>query len=378
MVNKMEIKIPNQIIKGIVSGKKNKIQKNQKAKIQRLSNNQIQISIFTDKQVFHKNYTDEAINQAIIELLESDFNNLELHTNDYLYNFRVTSKGKILSSKKKNTQVLVSLDHNKKKNYLLEEGMIIPALIDLGVMTPNGEIVKARYDKFKQINRFLEIIDDSIKDEKSLNIIDFGCGKSYLTFILYYYLVEVKKMECNIIGLDLKEDVIDYCNKLSLKYNYYDNLKFYKGDISNFKETAKIDMIVTLHACDTATDFALYHAIKMKCKYIFSVPCCQHEINANTDSTYLHAINKFGILKERFSAIVTDAIRANILQYCGYKTQVMEFVDFENSPKNLLIRAVLTDNKPNAKIKEEIDELLINLNTNQTLYDLIFKDYSNC
>ena len=144
------------------------------------------------------------------------------------------------------------------------------------------------------------------------------------------------------------------------------------GDISKFKDSLNVDMIITLHACDTATDYALYHAINMKCRYIFSVPSCQHEINNQLSNNYYHTITKFGILKDRFSAILTDSIRANILQYYGYKTQIMEFVDFENSPKNLLIRAKLTNNKYNEKIKEELDELMTDLNVKQTLYSLLF------
>ena len=240
-------------------------------------------------------------------------------------------------------------------------------------MQADGKVTKAGYDKFKQINRFLEIIDDSVKNEEKLNIIDFGCGKSYLTFILYYYFKEIKKMNVKITGLDLKEDVIDNCNKIALKYGYSD-LKFYKGDIADYKEKNDIDMIVTLHACDTATDYALYHAIKMNVRFIFSVPCCQHEINLQLDGEKLHVINKFGIMKDRFSALLTDGIRANILQYFGYKTNVMEFVDFENSPKNLLIRAVKTNNSKNEKIKAEIDEIIKEYNIHQTLYDLIFKE----
>lgn len=251
--------------------------------------------------------------------------------------------------------------------------MIIPPLIDLGILTKDGNIIQASYDKYKQINRFIEIIDDNIKDEKKLKIIDFGCGKSYLTFIVYYYLTFIKKIECEIIGLDLKNDVIDFCNSLVEKYKY-SNIKFLKGDIADFTDENNIDMIITLHACDTATDYALYHAIRMKCKYIFSVPCCQHEINQELSSDKFHIINKFGILKERFSAILTDSIRANILQYCGYKTQLLEFVDFENSPKNLLIRATLTNNKPNKEIKEEIDKVIEEYNISQTLYNLIFKN----
>ena len=240
-------------------------------------------------------------------------------------------------------------------------------------MQPDGRVNKSAYDKYRQINRFLEIINDSIKDENELNIIDFGCGKSYLTFILYYFLVEIKKMNINIIGLDLKEDVIDNCNEIAKKYKY-DNLKFYKGNISDFKDNNKIDMIVTLHACDTATDFALYHAIKMKCRYIFSVPCCQHEINNQLNNDILHPLTKFGILKDRYAALLTDSIRANILQYYGYKTNVMEFVDFENSPKHLLIRASLTNSSKNIKIKKEIFELIKEYNISQTLYELTLKN----
>ena len=369
-----ELLLPNNIIKGVISGSKDN--KYQKAKIQRIkqsNSTQIQISLFTDKQVFHKNYTDDNISNELKELFINHFKNMELFTPEYIYSYRITSKNKILSNKRKNNEVLVALDHNKSKKYLLPEGDIIPPLVDLGVMTPEGKIVKAKYDKYKQINRFIEIIEDSIKNESKLKIIDFGCGKSYLTFILYYYLVEVKKINCEIIGLDLKEDVIKDCNSISEKYGYSNNLKFYVGDISKYNTLSDVDMIITLHACDTATDYALYHAINMKCRYIFSVPCCQHEINSQLDSSRLHIVNKFGILKERFSAILTDAIRANILQYYGYKTQVMEFVDFENSPKNLLIRAVHTSNSLNHKIKEELDEQIKELGINQTLYNLLFK-----
>ncbi|MCR5646734.1 MAG: SAM-dependent methyltransferase [Acholeplasmatales bacterium] len=368
--------IPDGIIKGIISGKKKKDNKYEKCKIQRIKindNDVIQLSLFTDKQVFHTNYNDSDISNALITLLENDFNNLELVTDEFTYSYRITSKGKVLSNKRKNKEtVFVETSFNRKKKYILEEGTVVPALVDLGIMMPDGRVVKAGYDKFRQINRFLEIIDDSIGNEKYLKIIDFGCGKSYLTFILYYYLVHIKNMECEIIGLDLKEDVIDKCNDIAKKYNY-DHLKFYKGDIAQYKDS-KVDMIVTLHACDTATDYALYHAINMNCKYIFSVPCCQHEINNELSSDKLHIVNKFGILKERFSAILTDSIRANILQYFGYKTNVMEFVDFENSPKNLLIRAELKSKSGNEKIKEELDNTIKEFNIKQTLYELVFND----
>ena len=371
----LEITLPEKIIKGVISGKKDKNQKNEKVKIDTILIKDkpiLQFAIYTDKQVFHKNVEESQVNELILSLLNNEFNNLELTTEDYIYSYRITQKGKVLSNKRKTKEVsLVPISHNKKKNYIIEDGTIVPALVDLGIQMPDGKVTKAGYDKFKQINRFLEIIDDCIKEEKHLNIIDFGCGKSYLTFILYYYFVEIKKMDVNITGLDLKEDVIDHCNEIANKYGY-SKLKFYKGDIAKYKEKNDIDMIVTLHACDTATDYALYHAITMNVKYIFSVPCCQHEINLELDSKNLHIINKFGILKDRFSALLTDAIRANILQYYGYKTNVMEFVDFENSPKNLLIRAVKTNNSLNPKIKEEIDAILREYNISQKLYSLLF------
>ena len=371
----LDINIPNNIIKGIISGKK-KDSKYIKGTIQRIKLNDkeiIQVTLYTDKQAFHHNLDENEINNFIVDLMEKYFNNLEIDTKEYKYSYRITSKNKVLSNRKMNkTDVLIDVDHNRKKKYLIEEGMIVEPLIDLGVMTNDGKIIKANYDKYKQINRFLEIINDSISDESSLKIIDFGCGKSYLTFILYYYLVKIRKIKCNIIGLDLKEDVIDNCNNISKKYNC-DNLTFYKGDIANYKDD-NVDMIITLHACDTATDYALYHAINMKCKYIFSVPCCQHEINNQLSQDKFHLFNKFGILKDRFSAILTDSIRANILQYYGYKTQIMEFIDFSHTPKNLLIRAELKNNSHNEKIKEELDTLLNDLEIKQTLYELCFNN----
>jgi hypothetical protein len=263
----LDINIPDRIIKGIISGKKDKNQKNEKVKLDTIlikNEEVLQLACYTDKQVFHKNLRSEEVSLEIIRLLTEGFNNAELYTKDYIYSYRITSKGKVLSNKRKSKEVsLVPLCHNKKKNYILEDGLLDPALVDLGIQTPDGKVTKAGYDKFKQINRFLEVIDDSIEDEKELNIIDFGCGKSYLTFILNYYFVEIKKMNVNITGLD--EDVIDHCNEIAEKYGYT-MLKFYQGDIAKYKENNDIDMIVTLHACDTPTDYALYHPITMNVK----------------------------------------------------------------------------------------------------------------
>lgn len=370
----MLIEFPKEIRKGTLSNPK-KDSKYIKARLQKIiiKNEEIlQLSLYTNKQVFHENINDNDVNTKLNEIMELYFNNAEVETKEFIYGYRITNKGKLLTNRRKNNQEFVVLEHNKKKKYLLEEGQVVPPLVDLGVMTTEGKVVKAHYDKYKQINRFLEIIEDSIKEEKYLKIIDFGCGKSYLTFILYYYLTTVKKIDCDIIGLDLKEDVVDNCNKIAIKYGY-DKLKFLKGDISKYSKNDNVDMIVTLHACDTATDYALYYAINMKCKYIFSVPCCQHEINQQIKESKFTVFTKYGILKERFSALITDAIRANILEYSGYKTNVMEFIDIENSPKNLLLRATLTNKHPNEQIKEELDKTINELGVNQTLYNLIFK-----
>jgi hypothetical protein len=369
----MSILFPENIIKGSLSISTEECDY-VKAKLQRIKIKQedmIQVSFFTKQQVYHQNIKLEEVSSFLNQQLNVNFKSLELFTEDFIYYYKITSKGKLLTNRKKQQNEFLVLEHNKNKQYLLTEGMIIPPMIDLGVMTPDGKVVKDKWDKFKQINRFLELIEDSIQYEKELKIIDFGCGKSYLTFILYYYLTYVKKIHCQIIGLDLKEDVIDHCNEIALKYQYK-HLTFLKGDISKFHEMDHIDMVITLHACDTATDYAIYHAIQMKSRYIFSVPCCQKEINQQLKINKFHIIAKHGILKERFSSILTDALRSSILQYCGYKTQVVEFVDFDATPKNVLIRATYDNLKPSLTIKNELDELIQYFEVNQTLYHLIF------
>ncbi len=331
----------------------------------------IQFELFSKTQAFHKNVLIEEVSKYLEEIFNAYFYQLSIETNDYTYNFKLTSKGHLLSNKKRVNNQFVTLTNNKKKEYLIEEGMIVEPLIDLGVMTKEGKVVKQYYDKFKQINRFLSILEDTLKDfnKDTINIIDFGCGKSYLTFIVYYYLTFVKKINANIIGLDLKADVIKKCNEIKDKYNY-SNLKFEIGDISLYKPENNLDMIITLHACDTATDYALYHAIKLDCKYILSVPCCQHEINLQLNKSKFTLINKYGLVKDRFAAILTDSIRCNLLEYKGYTVQMIEFIDFAQTPKNILIKAI-KNNKENLDSLHLVEDTLNEYNIHQTLYDLL-------
>ena len=226
----------------------------------------------------------------------------------------------------------------------------MPFLVDLGVMTAEGRVVHARYDKFRQINRFLEFIEDilpALPRDRELTILDFGCGKSYLTFAVYYYLRECWGLDVRIIGLDLKRDVIRRCSELGRKYGY-EKLTFLEGDIAGYEGCSQVDMVVTLHACDTATDHALYKAVKWNAKVILSVPCCQHELNAQIQNDVLAPVLKYGLLKERIAALVTDGLRAELLEQQGYDTQILEFIDMEHTPKNILIRAVKRKDAENA------------------------------
>lgn len=342
-----------------------------------------QIEEYTKTQVFHKNLTAGDAGSYLTGKLFSDtssqtasFKNALVETQSFTANVLVSKKGTITIKKKMNAsakQPKISLSHNRKKKYILEEGIPVPFLIDLGVMTQNGSIVNAHYDKFRQINRFLEYIEDilpSLPTGRELRILDFGCGKSYLTFAIYYYLKVLKGYPVRITGLDLKEDVIRHCNELAVKYGY-DKLEFLCGDIAYYDGCSQVDMVVTLHACDTATDYALAKAVGWGAKVILSVPCCQHELNKQMKNDLLSPVLHYGILKERMAALITDGLRAQILEANGYRTQILEFIDMAHTPKNLLIRAVY--NGHCADNKAQIDELLAAFDVNPTLYRLLCK-----
>ena len=342
-----------------------------------------QIEEYTKTQVFHKNLTSGDAGSYLTGKLSSDtssqtasFKNALVETKSFTANVLVSKKGTITIKKKVNAsakQPKISLSHNRKKKYILEEGIPVPFLIDLGVMTQNGNIVNAHYDKFRQINRFLEYIEDilpSLPTGRELRILDFGCGKSYLTFAIYYYLKVLKGYPVRITGLDLKEDVIRHCNELAVKYGY-DKLEFLCGDIAYYDGCSQVDMVVTLHACDTATDYALAKAVGWGAKVILSVPCCQHELNKQMKNDLLSPVLHYGILKERMAALMTDGLRAQILEANGYRTQILEFIDMAHTPKNLLIRAVY--NGHCADNKAQINELLAAFDVNPTLYRLLCK-----
>ena len=342
-----------------------------------------QIEEYTKTQVFHKNLTAGDAGSYLTGKLSSDtssqtasFKNALVETQSFTANVLVSKKGTITIKKKMNAsakQPKISLSHNRKKKYILEEGIPVPFLIDLGVMTQNGNIVNAHYDKFRQINRFLEYIEDilpSLPTGRELRILDFGCGKSYLTFAIYYYLKVLKGYPVRITGLDLKEDVIRHCNELAVKYGY-DKLEFLCGDIAYYDGCSQVDMVVTLHACDTATDYALAKAVGWGAKVILSGPCCQHELNKQMKNDLLSPVLHYGILKERMAALITDGLRAQILEANGYRTQILEFIDMAHTPKNLLIRAVY--NGHCADNKAQINELLAAFDINPTLYRLLCK-----
>ena len=304
-----------------------------------------QLECYRGNQVFHRNVSAAEAMEEMGKAMEDSFRQLDVKTMDFQAVALVSKKGKITIKKKKSggeKAKELSLSHNRAKKYILEEGKQVPFLVDLGVQTQDGRIVKSRYDKFRQINRFLEFIADImpiLPKDRCVRIIDFGCGKSYLTFAMYYYLHELCGLDIRVTGLDLKKEVIRHCQELADKYGY-EGLEFLQGDIADYSGEEKVDMVVTLHACDTATDYALYKAVRWTAEVILSVPCCQHEMNRQIACDILKPALKYGLVKERMSALLTDALRGNLLEEAGYDTQLLEFIDMEHTPKNILIRAV--------------------------------------
>ena len=374
----LDICISDKLIDMVISGQKNKSEdKAEKVRIRPvILKNEIeyQVSEFVGRKVLHSNHSAADVKKKIIDYMTEDFKQAQINMTDAAATI-LSSKSKTLTCKyKKAGQLKVQRDlsHNRTKKYIIQEGKPVAFMIDLGVMGQDGKIIRTRYDKFRQINRFLEYIEDilpKLDKERELTIIDFGCGKSYLTFAMYYYLKELKGYNIRIIGLDLKADVIEHCNELRTRYGY-DKLDFYVGDIATYKDVDKVDMVVTLHACDTATDYALAKAVKWGAEVILSVPCCQHEANRTIKSDILSPVMDYGILKERMAAIVTDAARAKLLTANGYDTQILEFIDMEHTPKNLLIRAVKSG-KEDISAREKTKDMLEALNLELTIDKLI-------
>ena len=311
-----------------------------------------QVTRIQGTKAIHENYEKEELISYLTEQMKENFRQLQLEGRYVQGRVLVSKKGKA-DIKARETKARARedftpmLSHNRKKKYLLQEGIPVPWLVDLGVMTPEGKVRNSRYDKFKQLNRYLEFIQDilpKLPKDREIRIIDFGCGKSYLTFAMYYYLKELNHYDIQVTGLDLKADVIGKCQSPADKYGY-DRLDFQQGDIASYEGADQVDMVVTLHACDTATDFALAKAVKWGARVILSVPCCQHELNRQVQNQDLAPVLEYGILKERFAALLTDGLRAQMLKSAGYDTQILEFISMEHTPKNLLIRAVKNENK---------------------------------
>ena len=361
----LEETFPIDFIRGVLSSPRHVdgVRKIKVRPIEKKGGRYYQFEAYTPTQVFHENLkASEAVERILSET--HTFKQLQMSTRTKEYTVLISKKGKVTIREKKRKEIEkeVNLSHNRSKKYILEEGIAVPFLIDLGVMTKDGKVVRSKADKFRQINRFLEFIEDvlpRLDKDREIQILDFGCGKSYLTFAIYYYLHELKGYDIRLTGLDLKKDVIARCNELSGKYGY-EKLQFLEGDIAAYDEVDSVDMVVTLHACDTATDYALAKAVGWGAKVILSVPCCQHELNRQIENDDLSPVLDYGLLKERMAALVTDGLRAKYLEREGYETQVLEFIDMEHTPKNILIRAVKTGKKKKETIQEiqKCEELL--------------------
>ena len=355
----MEVFESNTLIKGVISNK---------AKGSNLDTNKIdikpvllkneifiQFTNYVGNQVLHENLNIYGAEEKLLSCMRADFKQMVLFTKDGDYQVLVSKKGKVKIICKEPTKKVVEISHNRQKQYILKEGTPYSFLTYLGVMTEEGKVKQQRYNKFKQLNRYLELVEDVIDniDQDFIRIIDFGCGKAYLTFALYHYLVEVLNKDVEIIGLDLKENVIEFGNETA-KALGYDKLKFLKGDIQSFNEERPVDMVISLHACDTATDDSLIKGIQWGAKIIMAVPCCQHELFGKVNSDPLNGLLKYGIYKERISALLTDALRASLLEQNGYKVDAVEFISLEHTAKNIMLRAVKTDDEDKKAYEEYI------------------------
>ncbi len=363
--------IGNGINKLVLSNPYDKLYKYKKTVLNKIKD-VYQIERFTGTQVFHENIKN------ITFFTEGNdikyYKQANAWDDSYEYTLKNTDGSFYIISKTKHEGKLKTKEeHNRRKNYILPDNKAVPPLYDIGVMTKDGRIINKMYDKYKQINRFLEMLHDNLSDipeGERVNVVDFGCGKSYLTFVTYYYLTEILKLRAFITGLDLKEQVIGDCNRIAEKYGY-ENLRFEKGDIADYSPSLPVNIMITLHACDTATDFALFNAVKWGVKYIFSVPCCQHEVNKQIDSKNLPLLTKYGIVKERVSALITDAVRGNMLAYSGYKVQLLEFVDLSHTPKNIMIRAVKSGISQKAR-QDALNEVIA-MNEEFQIQPMIYK-----
>jgi len=309
-------------------------------------------------QAHHDNLLPEAAAEEMERLIAEQFRQALVKTSEADVQILVSKKGKpALLRKAPTAKASRPPEHNRTKSYLLPEGTPVPFLEELGVMTSDGRVVKAKYDKFRQINRFLEMVADvseHLPKDREVRIVDFGCGKSYLTFAMYHLLAVQQGLDVRVFGLDLKEEVIETCSRLAAKLGW-DKLAFAVGDIARYEGGSSVDMVVTLHACDTATDAALLKAIEWDAQVILSVPCCQHELFGQLSQPVLKPLLKHGLLKERFAALATDAVRAQLLELSGYRTQLLEFIDLEHTPKNVLIRAVRTGAAPDPEALREYE-----------------------
>jgi SAM-dependent methyltransferase len=344
------------IICATLSGIRNKSEKTfNKATIKKVViKNEVkyQFEYIYDKNVEHKNLDNDETFVELYKLIKTYFKQVLINTVDADYHILISKKGEVKINKKAATKKPEEVSHNRKKKYILNEGELTPFLVELGIMTAQGKIVNSKYDKFKQINRYLELVSDCIPyldKNKTIRIIDFGCGKAYLTFALYDYLVLKMGYNVEIVGLDLKENVIKFCSDLAQKLNYED-LRFEQGDIKGFDQFEDVDMVISLHACNTATDEALAKAVNWGAKVILAVPCCQHEFLKKIKNDKMIPMMKFGIIKEKLASLLTDSIRANVLEIMGYRTQVLEFIDMEHTPKNVMIRAFLEKTQNTDKV----------------------------